>query len=559
MATPRRPVVAADTMRLFSLRRLLERFQKDYSSSTWLFVFLPALVYFVTTRIHQTGLSYGGSSSWTLGPLITAEIQLYTESNDLQGQINACQQLQSIFYTKLNSRDACLSLASERLDLRYGLHLVQATGLEGIVSSIWRHDSELGRGFLLLSQSVGNGRIWRWEVGGGPIAIGKSLHMDQAGCRSDYYKDCASDTAVGSGGIAIDSCDKDNDKSDTDHHPAEGKLVIAEWGEGRIVRLEDNGARTPLVVAVPRDQEEHATCRNTETSTEQQLCLSTRDERRVHRPNSLLYTPSGDLFFIDHFESCLHPNETIHECQAIGSASALYQLKHASRVPRLDSLEQSREAHSWTSLGPDTRSLDSDQNGTEDSSTLPRLLFQQVHNDREYHSLGGMALAESLKDLYVSVQMADESKSLLLLKIPLVDESGVDDEVNEVTTKTIDETATYQVVLNLTELVPSWLPKIHTPTSGPGPIALSQSGVLFWATSDGSIMVFDMAERVILGRLQLILPMSGTKGDWPVTISSMTLGDDGFLYVTTSNRLFRIRVHELPIRQTKVSKSGIFS
>jgi hypothetical protein len=50
---------------------------------------------------------------------------------------------------------------------------------------------------------------------------------------------------VGSGGIIVDHW----------HEPP--RLVVAEWGEGRIARLEENGARTPLVIEYhDQDQEE---------------------------------------------------------------------------------------------------------------------------------------------------------------------------------------------------------------------------------------------------------------------------------------------------------------
>jgi hypothetical protein len=70
--------------------------------------------------------------------------------------------------------------------------------------------------------------------------------MAESGCRSNLHKHCINnnvntddDTTTGSGGIIIDFL-----------HEAQ-RLIVAKWGEGRITRLEENGARTPLIIDVP--------------------------------------------------------------------------------------------------------------------------------------------------------------------------------------------------------------------------------------------------------------------------------------------------------------------
>ncbi len=49
-------------------------------------------------------------------------------------------------------------------------------------------------------------RIWRWEVGGGPITIGRSLHIERNGCRSGLWVDVVTN---------IDGYKKENDNNET--------------------------------------------------------------------------------------------------------------------------------------------------------------------------------------------------------------------------------------------------------------------------------------------------------------------------------------------------------
>ena len=60
-------------------------------------------------------------------------------------------------------------------------------------------------------------------------------------------------------------------------HASEGKLVVAEWGEGRIVRLEENGARTPLLMHVP---------------------CECKTKCALPNPERMVYTPTGELIVV---------------------------------------------------------------------------------------------------------------------------------------------------------------------------------------------------------------------------------------------------------------------
>ena len=348
---------------------------------TWLTVFLPALSYFLATRLHFFDSHASSSGS----DLFTSNLQL----------------LDSTF--------------------------------QDVVASVWKHDSELGRGYLLLSQSRDGGRLWRWERGGGPIPIGKTLAMDPSGCRSKAV--CGH--VDGSGGLAVDFSQHD--------HYREGSLVVAEWGEGRVVRLEDaTGARTPLVIQGP-----------------------------VERPTSMLYTPFGDLLFL--------------------VDTKVMVLKQAVHVPPLKSAMESRMAHKW--------------NETHHDHPI-NVLYE---NDE----LGSMALDATGMGLYVTVRQND---SVLLVHLSLLE----DDEDDEENAK---DSGTARVVFNLTDA------NVKVP---PRAMAVDDKNHVFVESGGTGILV--LRKGRILERL-----------DTPTaTITSLTLGEDGYLYMTTASELYRVRVRHGP-------------
>jgi hypothetical protein len=447
-------------------------------SATWLAIFLPAFAYFLSTRLHRAGF-WLLSGSAALGEVAADTISI--------SDVQSCRELSTIFHLSGACDDS--SVAKERTNtvtLKHALNTVQDTGLMNVISTVWRHDSELGRGYLLISQAAGDGRIWRWEVGGGPIAIGKTLHLEQSGCRSEHYTPCPSakdaitttadhDKATGSGGIAIDFHNQDQFQ--------QGALVVAEWGEGRIVRLEENGARTPILLQVPN------VC-DAKGSNNATVDNSTRhvSSRHLEAPTSLLYTPFGDLLVLDHYADC--------------NQAALIQLRHAVHVKALDSLSVSRKAHAWKEP----------QHGF-----VPEILFAGVEQ------LGSMALTPMWSSIYVT---AKRDGSIVLLEMPLASENDDDDE--EDANDKAEIPMQPRLVMNLSQ-------KMAT-VQEPGKIAVDRKGRLFWAVSD-SLFVIDPHKGTILGKLSL-----------PAAATSLTLGEDGFLYITTSNALLRIRVREGPAK-----------
>lgn len=460
-------------------------------SATWLAIFLPAFTYFLATRLHRAGFWLLSGSS-ALGEVAAATISI--------SDANSCRELATIFHLSGSCDESSTArddlYRTSTVTLKHALNTVQDTGLVNVISTVWRHDSELGRGYLLISQAAGDGRIWRWEVGGGPIAIGKTLHLEQSGCRSEHYTPCPSeadtittatatdnhDLATGSGGIAIDFHNQD--------HFQQGALVVAEWGEGRIVRLEENGARTPILLQVPN------VC-DAQSFSNNNAITGSSSSRHLEAPLALLYTPFGDLLVLDHYAEC--------------NQAALIQLRHAVHIKALDSLGVSRKAHAWKE---------------PQHAFKPEILFAGVEQ------LGSMALTHTWTSIYVT---AKRDGSIVLLEMPLTsenDEEDVDDDNDNEDEDASNEKSKLLVEPKLVMNLSQNLPYVQEP----GKIAVDRKGRLFWAVSD-NLLVIDPDRGAILGKLTL-----------PADATSLTLGENGFLYITTSNTLLRVRVREGPVK-----------
>lgn len=389
----------------------------------WLTVFIPALSYFLATRFSSVTSELGTPSTTSVGSY----------------------KLKHVFYLK------------DSTQLQYPLMLLDDS-FEGVVASTWKHDSELGRGFLLVSQAFGNGRIWRWERGGGPIPIGKTLAMDPSGCRSKTECNDSTPKLYGSGGLTVD------------FHKAEefreGSLVVSEWGEGRIVRVEEEtGARTPLVMLVP-EACKHASAR----------------PRRVEKVRNLLLSPFGDLIFL--------------ETSSTG-CSAIMRLKEAIHVPPLESAMTSRLAHKW--------------NVTHHSHPID-MLYKGAE-------IGSMSMDEKGEGLYVTVKRYDGS--VLLEHLSLVED---EDELTDTTSGLLQSTA--RVEFNFTS-------ETNDVAEPPQAMAVDEKGNVFVAVPNGILVLKE--GKHILGTLAS-----------PTPITSLTLGEDKYLYVTTSTQLLRVLVRHGP-------------
>jgi hypothetical protein len=489
-----------------------------HPSLAWLLVFLPALGYFLCTRLPSLGF-------WNeLGEPATNFIAIPSTFGKNESMV-ACTKLSDIFYLTSGASDCASTVDPEHslssVSLRNALQLVQGTGLKDIVDMVWRHDSELGRGYLLLSESAGHGRIWRWEVGGGPIAIGKTLHLDDAGCRSNQctLSNTETDQRIsnkrkGSGAMAIDfyRAGKPSEES-----TSEGLLLVAEWGEGRIVRLEENGARTPIMMHIPcvdRCQIE---------KEQDKSCV-----QRVPNSNRMLFTPTGNLIVSVNFdnvvgECSIHDTPLLNNDNAISttSSSSLLLLQNAAHIQPLPSLQISRQAHSWDKL----------QNHNHSISFL--------FSDPSIAWIGGIALATPTK-LYGSarIDQVNGTSSIVIFELSIAED---EDDLDDMNHNKKTEQGKMKILFDITE----YIPKLQSS----GALAISKYGRLFVALHDG-VLILDPSVGVI-GKLPV-------PGQVPTAV---ILGGDGYLYICSSFSLYRIRIKDKPVhlptnQVTKISKKN---
>jgi hypothetical protein len=324
-------------------------------NAAWLTLFLPALFYFVSTRLTT---SLGLFRSSTVGDVLSHELEFVSGSRPCLSYHNQYRHKNFLYL----SRDCGT--------LQYPIYAVLQDPAESIVATTWKEDKELGRGYLLLSSGTKKGKIFQWETGGGPIAIGRTLHLNDAGCRSNLFRPC-DDEHVGSGGIAVDMTDLEKPR-----------LMVAEYGEGRVIRLEENGARTPLVIQTTTDN---------------------KGRSRLCEPFRLLMTPHRDLMIMDDVSRCsLEPSGEFQ----------LWKVPKVTDIPGLASLAVSRKAHAWTKI-----------NGT--STGEPSLFFHSP-------SMGGMTIDATGHAVLITTFVEKEgTNSVVVVRMPLEGESDEVDESND--------------------------------------------------------------------------------------------------------------------------------
>ena len=273
-------------------------------NNQWLLVFIPALIYFIVLRTSHHAHTQQQPSVlndiFGLKPYVPIGTEVLVSAG--HNGVDGLKEIQSKLYLSDASKNE--PSGKSYIPLLYPLEVV-IDDSERIPSkyhsTAFVHDSDLGRGYVLISDSHGAGRIWRWEVGGGPITIGKSLHQVNSGCRSKSK--CSMED--GSRGMVVQW------EKGAELPNQAGDLVVAEVGERRIVRIEkETGSRTPLVLNMPCGEE----------------------QVRLQQADWLLLTPQGDLIFTATSNAC--------------SKDSIYQLNAAAHVPPIiPSL--SRQAHGW--------------------------------------------------------------------------------------------------------------------------------------------------------------------------------------------------------------------
>jgi glucose/arabinose dehydrogenase len=159
--------------------------------------------------------------------------------------------------------------------------------------------------------------------------------------------------------------------------------------------------------------------------------------------------------------------------------------------------------------------------------------------------------------LYVVARLDDGGGNgrVVLLRKDLYGSSDEDDEEDEdedpeaspMKTRRRGSGAAELVVVDLT-------PHVASPDETPGSIAVSKDFV-FVAVSDGVLIVDAAAgaeRRRVLGKLELVFKDGSS-------LTSITLGEDGYLYLTTRDQLLRVRVQQRPVMHStdRVPKRAI--
>jgi hypothetical protein len=470
-------------------------------NTAWVFLFFPALCYYMGTRLYTLGLF----RSSTYGDVLGHELVWMTPAASLANPSSSEAVCSKFLASNKNSKQNLFYMQSHKdcSSLRYPIYLVQDFDDGSVVATTWVEDEEIGRGYLLLSTSAGNGKVFRWEAGGGPIAIGRTLHLQDSGCRSNLYQKCSVDgtgnTAsttknpnrhTGSGGITVD----------TFHSDSLPFLMVAEYGEGRVVRLEENGARTPLII----ETQQHTTLANGTT---------VEGQNRLSRPFRLLVTPYGDLMVVD-------------DATAFGKGFVLWRLPKASDVPALPSLSVSREAHAWN---------------RNNSTGIPQVFFQSI-------AMGGMVLDPSGQGLYVTT-MDRDSSSVIVVRLPLLedldDHENESEEEKERDNEQIDSTDDSKDAIGAEEerasrALGSRQSKLvfdyTAHARAPGAIEVDNNGNLYMAVENGILVVSkskDFVAKIAFSADEKIV--------------DLTLGSDKFLYIAMESKLARIRVPNYPL------------
>mmetsp|Transcript_57972 Transcript_57972/g.64795 ORF Transcript_57972/g.64795 Transcript_57972/m.64795 type:complete len:495 (-) Transcript_57972:78-1562(-) len=464
-------------------------------SNAWLALFFPALFYYFGNALHSLGLF----RSSTYGEILKHELMLIRSlSSHSTNNLSSTKDLCYEFLTSINSKNKILYIQNNKNchNLLYPLYLVHDDFDNGSISSTtWMENDELGRGYLLISTSAEKGKIYQWETGGGPIAIGRTLNLNDSGCRSNIYKNCSDGdnnidetgkkTATanrdvnyhtGSGGIVVDTYRSDSSR----------RLIVAEYGEGRIVRVEENGARTPLVIETRKFNDD-------DDDNINRLC----------RPFQLLMTPYGDLLIID--------DATHH-----GGGFDLWRLRKASSVPALPSLSVSRRAHAWN---------------RNNNTGLPHIFFQS-------NGMGGMVLDNSGQRIYVTT-FDLESSSVLVVSLPLLDDLDDDDDDDDDDEKKIkDRESTNnqreRVARELQSKQNIIVFNYTANANAPGAIETDNNGNLYLAVENGIIVVSSSSNSQ-----SIVAKISFFAGE---RIVDLTLGSDRFLYIAMESKLARVRV-----------------
>lgn len=298
-------------------------------------------------------------------------------------------------------------------------------------------------------------------------------------------------------------------------------IVVAEWGEKRIVRVEgETGARTPLVTMLP-------------VSTDEKDGM-----RRTRRPNHLTYTPFGDLLFSDSYQINYDSNG-VKDASRRKTVGAVYRLREAVHVTPIP-VEKSREAHGWTN----TTHSNSDNDGRFADGSVD-ILFQTNG------WIDGVALGGSdYSTLYVSVvTFSDDDNDFgwtkAVYRLFLVTDDDDDDAQDHASTVEANTSSSHEVFYSVTSKECSDFS--HGSKSSHfligSKLAIDERGTIYMISCPSSVVLLSSINGRVVGKLTLDQFNSDQAHSKSSTreFTSVSFGEDGYFYVTTAHELMRIK------------------
>jgi gluconolactonase len=146
---------------------------------------------------------------------------------------------------------------SKLIDIKGNIEII-TTGLHWTEGPLWVEDEAASTSFLMFSDTTSN-RIFKWEDGKGLFTVGKTIYIENSGCRTNSSL-CETMREPGSNGLLK------RDATSLD-------LIVCQHGERAISLITDNGLRVPLATHYKG--------------------------RRLNAPNDVIFSPEGHLYFTD--------------------------------------------------------------------------------------------------------------------------------------------------------------------------------------------------------------------------------------------------------------------
>jgi len=133
-----------------------------------------------------------------------------------------------------------------------------ATDVKWAEGPLWIQDDAASLNYLMFSDTEAN-RIYKWEDGKGMFTVGKTIYIENSGCKSDLAH-CNALKEPGSNGLVR------RDSTSLD-------LLACQHGERTISLLRENGTRSAVATHF--------------------------NHSRLNSPNDLIMSPDGHLYFTD--------------------------------------------------------------------------------------------------------------------------------------------------------------------------------------------------------------------------------------------------------------------